>query len=110
MRYCPDRVYLRSLTLEVFSSKLFYHKTTKFSISTPTNINPKNKIDDMKTSAVTIFGLQSYKDARLTLATARGIISSINIIPFIIGSSSIKYKTPRVNEGRSKNLKKRTLY
>lgn len=55
----------------------------------PKKITPKKSNEEKKTRAVTTFGLQLYKDARLTFATARGISNSINMMPFIMVSSSM---------------------
>lgn len=70
----------------------------------PINITAKKINEEMNTKAVTIFGLQSYNDAKLTFATASGIKSSMKIMPFIIGSSSINDNTIIVSTGSIKNL------
>lgn len=65
---------------------------------------PKNINEEIKTSAVTSLGLHSYSEARFTLAMANGMRSSMNIIPFIIGSKSSKRKTKKAKNGKMINF------
>ncbi len=72
------------------------------------NIMPRNIKEDKKTKAVTIRGLQSYKDAKFTFATARGIISSMKMMPFIIGSISTCRSIKNAIAGSRTNLDAKT--
>lgn len=53
----------------------------------PTKMTPKKTSDEIKTSDVTTFGLQLYKEAKFTFAIAKGINNSKKIIPFVILSN-----------------------